>query len=124
VVATEIAAAYVSLVPSFRGGSRAISSALASPVAKAGPEAGRSLGRGILGGVAKAAAVGGGIVAALGLANLGKEAVKAAAGLQNTTATLTGLLGSASAARETMSALRDVARSSPISYQADRKSVV
>src|SRR5690606_8610907 len=59
-----------------------------------------------------------GIVAALGLANLGKEAVKAAAGLQNTTATLTGLLGSASAARETMAALRDVARDSPISYQA------
>lgn len=117
-MATEIAAAYVSLVPSFRGGSRAISSALASPVAKAGPEAGRSLGRGILGGVAKAAAVGGGIVAALGLANLGKEAVKAAAGLQNTTATLTGLLGSAKAAQETMTALRDVARKSPISYQA------
>src|SRR5690606_21436345 len=43
---------------------------------------------------------------------------KAAAGLQNTTATLTGLLGSASAARETMAALRDVARDSPISYQA------
>ncbi len=117
-MATEIASAYVSLVPSFRGGGRAISNSLAGPISKAGPVAGRSLGRSILGGVTKAAAAGGGIAAALGLARLGKDAIAAASGLQNTTATLTGLLGSAKAAQETMTALRDVSRKSPISYQA------
>ena len=35
-MATEIASAYVSLVPSFRGGGRAISNSLAGPISKAG----------------------------------------------------------------------------------------
>src|SRR5690625_527560 len=80
-------------------------------------KAGRSIGGSILGGIAKGVAIGGGIVAALGLRNLGREVAAAASGIQNTTATLTGLLGSASAAADTMTRLRNVARTSPIDYQ-------
>lgn len=116
-MATEIATAYVSLIPSFRGGSRAISRSLSGPIGKAGPQAGRSLGRSILGGVTRAAAVGGGLAAALGVGRLARDVAASASGIQNTTATLTGLLGSASAATDTMTRLREVARNSPIDYQ-------
>ena len=110
-------AATVLITPVFKGFQRTIGRQLGTAAGAPAERAGRSLGSSILRGVAKVAAIGGGIAAALGIRNLGRAAAQAATGLQDTTAILTGLLGSADAATDTMTRLREVARTSPIPYQ-------
>lgn len=63
-MATEIASAYVSLIPSFKGGAAAISSELGGPSVDAGKEAGGKFGgafSGAFGGILKAGALLGGL---------------------------------------------------------------
>lgn len=83
---------------------------------RAGEQGGRSLGRSLMGALGKAAAIGGGIATVLGIRNLGKAALESAQGIQQTRAVLTGLLGSAESAADTMQRVRNVARDSPIEY--------
>lgn len=59
-----------------------------------------------------------GLAAAVGLGALGTSAISAAANIQNTELTLTGLYGSAEAAGDMMGRLKTLAAGSPIDYQA------
>lgn len=98
----EVASAYVSLLPSFRGGASAISKELGGPIDKAGQDGGKRFGSGMaagIGGMAKsifaplAAAAAG-----VSLVGFFKDAVAGASDLQESTTKIEAIFGDAAGA--------------------------
>src|SRR5690606_11934169 len=120
----EVASAYVSLIPSFRGGRRHIARELGSAGDAGGKDASRRFGSSFASGLKR---VGGAMVAgalagvAIGVAKVGRAGWESAKGIQQTTATLTGLYGSAETANTTLAMLRKTASRSPVEFQAFAK---
>jgi TP901 family phage tail tape measure protein len=100
-VATELATAYVSLVPSFQGGAAALSKQMGGPAAIAGTQAGKRFGGGFAGSVKKFGLIAGAGLAAVGvgLFGVGKTFDKVSdtirVGTGATGKALDGLIGSA-----------------------------
>jgi hypothetical protein len=98
----EVASAYVSLMPSFRGGAAAISKEIDGPISKAGQDGGKRFGGGMaagIGGMARsifaplAAAAAG-----VSLVGFFKDAIGGASDLQESTTKIAAIFGDASAA--------------------------
>jgi tape measure domain-containing protein len=121
----EIASAYVSLIPSYRGGTKAISQQMSPGAEGAGTESGSRFGAGFLGsltkslgGAATAAAKYGAVIGGAALAGVGalsKYGIRGAASLQTTTTAFTSLLGSSQAATAQIQALQKFAAATPFS---------
>lgn len=115
----EVASAYVTLMPSFRGGAKRISQELAGPSLRAGAESGRRFSAGFLGPLqGSLAGPMAGLLAGIGVAAFARELGTATTGLQDAHAALTGLLGSGRAATVMMRRLREESRDSPIAHAA------
>lgn len=98
----EVASAYVSLLPSFRGGAAAISKELGGPLDKAGDEGGKRFGSGMSTGIAGMART---IFAPLAAAAAGvslvgffKDAISGASDLQESTTKIEAIFGDAAGA--------------------------
>ncbi|WP_104137222.1 tape measure protein [Cryobacterium sp. Y62] len=110
-MATEIANAYITLTTKMPGVKKDIERAIG------GEATGRKAGSSIMAGVKTAAKIGAVAVGA-SLAVAGAAGFRAAVGIETAQRTLTGLYGSAKGATDVMAGLRDVAKDSPIDYQA------
>jgi hypothetical protein len=99
---TELAARYVSIIPSFKGGARAIGRELDGPAEKAGAEGGRRYGAGMrkgLGGLgAKIFAPLAAAAAGVGIASFFTDAVAGASDLNESTTKIAAIFGTASGA--------------------------
>jgi tape measure domain-containing protein len=129
-MAVELASAYISLLPSFRGAEGAIQRDLSRIAGRAGTQAGAQFGnefgtaarsrmRGLipsLSSIGKGAA-GIGAAALAGAAGLAKLGLEGAASLQTTTTAFTSLLGSSKAATDQIAQLQAFAAKTPFSQQ-------
>lgn len=95
----EVASAYVSLLPSFRGGAAAISKELGGPVAKAGEDGGKQYGEGMRSGISgMATRIFAPLVAAAGAISVGtffKDAITQASDLSEAGTALNEVFGAA-----------------------------
>jgi len=117
-LATELATAYVSLVPSFKGAQKSIATGLSAPAASAGTEAGRKFGVNF-GNLAKrviaGAAIYQGVSTAAGFA---KEAIFGFnSTLQQSTIAFTTMLGSGKKAQTFLDQLQSFAKSTPFDFE-------
>lgn len=118
-MAGEIASAYVALLPSFKGGTAAISRELDGPAEAAGRSAGDKAGRGMAAGIGNAlktglAAAGGGLIA-LGAYGL-KAGLQTASGMEQAKISFTTMLGSAQKADGFLQNLGKFAATTPFEF--------
>ncbi|MCW4458189.1 tape measure protein [Microbacterium sp. MPKO10] len=107
----SVGQAYVEIVPTSKGATKQIERQID------GEKAGKTVGSRVMAGVKKAAKIGA-VAAAAAVAVIGTASFRAAAGIETAQKTLTGLYGDAGEAKKAMAGLRDVAKDSPIDYQA------
>ncbi|MPZ66164.1 MAG: phage tail tape measure protein, partial [Pseudonocardiaceae bacterium] len=104
-MATEIATAYVSLVPSFSGGSAAIATQLGAPAAAAGATASKKFGGSFVGGLATLGKRVGPLLGAAAIAGVVKSAVSLEAQFSKTMNTLQAATGAPAAQLDKLSEL-------------------
>src|SRR5690625_2484292 len=113
---SEVASAYVSLMPSARGFGQATQRQVGGPLRRAGSRLGGVL-TGAIGQAAKLGALGVGVAAGTALAGGFKSAIDQ----QQAQKVLTGLYGNADLAKKTLKGLADVSKTSPIDYSGYEK---
>src|SRR5262245_10916844 len=112
----ELASAWVSLVPSFKGGAARIRQELGGPVARASSDVGKQSGHlfsSAFGGVVGAAVKGGLFAGAAGLGALGFLGLRTAANLEQAKISFETLLGSAKRADSFLNQLKGFAAKTP-----------
>lgn len=123
-MSAEVASAYVSLIPSYRGGTAKIADQLGAPAEGAGRQSGRRFGSGLLGGLSSmksqvASVVGGLLIykGASAAASFAKEAIFGFnSTLQQSSIAFTSLLGSGEKAKAFLDKLQSFAKATPFEF--------